>query len=177
MFKIDIIGDFNEKLDELLEENFELYLINHLTRAEEFQEILVVYPPSKKKLRWKGYTEDDALILLDYVEKGGILVLIPPFNPQYLEKTIELYDIFQVSPVFCIENLLSHINPHLINFGKEGKRPIKKYIHFLMEEKKSIEVIIEGNWVPIFAFKFIGKGVVILYGLGSSNFWEEDLLS
>ncbi|MFX1293573.1 MAG: hypothetical protein ACFFD2_01755 [Promethearchaeota archaeon] len=177
MFKVDIIGEFNEDLDESIEENFELYLIDRITHAEDFQEILFVYPLPKKKLRWKGYSEEDAAVLYEYVDNGGILVLIPPFNSQKLEKTLEIYDIFQISPIFCMENLLLHVNPHIINYGKEGKLPIKKYFHFLTQEREPMEVIIEGNWIPIFAFKFIGKGVVILYGLGTTNFWKEDLLS
>ena len=178
MIKIDIIGDFQEKLDAILEgEDFDLFLIDQITCAEDFQDVLVIYPPAKKKFRWKGYTEEDAEILYDYVEKGGILVLIPPSNREYLEKTILIYEIFRVSPVFCQENILLHINPHIINNGEIGKRPMKKYFHFLTQEKEEMETIIEGNWIPVFAFKLVGKGVVILYGLGSKNFWDEDLLS
>jgi len=177
MLKIDIIGDFQETLDESIEDNFELYLIDRITRAEDFQEILIVYPPPKKKFRWKGYSKEEASTLHNYVQQGGILVLIPPYNPLYREKLTEIFEKFQVSPVFCKENLLSHINPHMINYGKEGKRPVKMYIHFLIQNKESTEVIIEGNWIPIFAFQFIGKGVVVLYGLSSKNFWKEDLLS
>ena len=179
MINIDIVGDLKEELDTILnQDEFELFLINQITAPEDFQEVLVVYPPPKKKLRWKAYTEEEVEILFEYVEQqGGILVLIPPFNSEYFEKTLEIYERFQVSPVLCNENLLLHINPHMINFGKEGKLPIKKYYHFLTPETKSFEVIIEGNWIPIFTFKFIGKGVLILYGLGSTNFWKEDLLA
>ncbi|NVM56232.1 MAG: hypothetical protein HWN66_21225, partial [Candidatus Helarchaeota archaeon] len=160
MIKIDIIGDFEEAPDEILEnENLELFLIDKISQAEDFQEVLIVYPP-KKKLRWKGYTADEAEILYDYVEKGGILILIPPFNPTYLEKISEIYEKFQVSPVFCSENLLAHINAHMINYGKERKLPIKKYTHFLTQETASMEVIIEGNYIPIFSFQFLGKGAV-----------------
>ncbi|MHA1130619.1 MAG: hypothetical protein ACTSQI_08920 [Candidatus Helarchaeota archaeon] len=176
MLKIDIVGDFQEEIDESIEENFELFLIDKITRPEEFQEILIVYPPPKKKLRWKPYTEEDADVLLQYVDQGGILVLIPPFNSLYREKTDIIYDKFKVSPVFCKKNLLAHINPHLINSGKIGKIPVKAYVHFLFENSNSTEVLIEGNFMPIFALQFRGKGAVILYGLGSKKFWEEDLL-
>jgi hypothetical protein len=64
----------------------------------------------------------------------------------------------------------------LVRFSAE-KIPIKQYYHFLTHETKSFEVIIEGNWIPIFTFKFVGNGTLILYGLGSSNFWQEDLLA
>ncbi len=177
MIKIDIIGDFREELDESIEQNFELFLIDRITTPDEFQDVLIVYPPPKKKLRWKAYTEEEAAVLYDYVKKGGILVLIPPQNSLYLEKTTPIYEKFKINPVICIENLLTHKNPHLINYGQEGKQPIKKYIHFLIGDKESVEIVIEGNWIPIFALKFIGQGVLVLYGLGSNNFWQEDLLS
>jgi len=178
MVKIDIVGEFNEDVDKILEEGtLELSVINQITNPEDFQEVLMVYPPPKGRFRWKEYSADDAETLYKYVENGGILVLIPPFNALYLEKTLAIYDKIQIKPVFSQENLLAHVNPHIINYGKEGKRPTKNYIHFLMSEKENVEVIIEGNWIPIFAFKFIGKGTVILYGLGSSAFWKEDILS
>ncbi len=177
MLKMDIIGDFQEELDENIEDNFELYLIDKLTQPEEIQEILVLYPPAKKKLRWKPYTEEDAQVLYQYVDQGGILVLIPPFNSEYREKTDIIYETFKISPVFQKENLLAHINAHMINSGKIGKIPIKVYVHFLIEDKETLEVITEGNFIPIFALKFIGKGAIVLYGLGSNNFWAEDLLS
>ncbi|NVM29010.1 MAG: hypothetical protein HWN65_09200 [Candidatus Helarchaeota archaeon] len=176
MINIDIIGDFRGAPDEIMDnKNLELFLIDKITKAEDFQEVLIVFPPVKKKVRWKAYSPDEAEVLYDYVEKGGILILIPPFNPLYLEKLSEIYEKFQVSPVFQQENLLAHVNAHMINFGKESKLPIKKYIHFLVQEKESAEVVIEGNYRPIFAFQFVGEGVVILYGLGSKKFWEEDL--
>ncbi len=178
MINIDVIGDLRNAPDEILEnENLELFLIDKITHPEDFQEALIVFPPTKKKFRWKGYTIEEAEVLYDYVKKGGILILIPPFNPIYLEKLTEIYDIFQVTPVYCQENLLAHINAHMINYGKEKKLPIKKYMHFLTQEKETLEVIIEGNFIPLFSFQFIEKGVLILYGLGSKNFWQEDLLS
>jgi hypothetical protein len=178
MVKIDIVGEFNESIDEILDKGaLEISLINQITEPEDFQEILIVYPPPKGKFRWKEYSREEADILYKYVENGGILVLIPPFNSLYLEKTSAIYEKFQTSPVFCQENLLTHFNAHMINHGKEGKRPVKNYIHFLTPEKGTLEVIIEGNWIPIFAFKFIGKGAVVLYGLGSAAFWKEDLQS
>ncbi len=178
MVNIDIVGEFHVEPDEKLEKaGVELFLIDRITSADEFQEVLIIYPPPKKRLplRWKAYTAEEADVLYDYVEKGGILVLIPPSNPTLLEKLSGIFERFAISPVFCKENLLLHVNAHLINYGKEGKRPIKQYFHFLMEDKESSEVVIEGNWIPIFAFKFIGKGLVLLYGLGSQNFWKEDL--
>jgi vacuolar-type H+-ATPase subunit E/Vma4 len=106
MINIDIVGDLREELDEVLNKSdFELFIINQITQPEDFQEVLVVYPPPKKKFRWKAYTEEEAEILFEYVEQaGGILVLIPPFNSEYLEKTIEIYERFQISPVLCREN-------------------------------------------------------------------------
>jgi len=178
MVKIDIVGEFNENLNDSLDkETLELSLINRITEPEDFQEVLIVYPPPKGRFRWKEYSKEEANILYKYVEDGGILILIPPFNALYLKKTSLIYEKFQVSPVFCQENLLAHFNAHLINHGKEGKRPVKNYIHFLTSEKETLEVILEGNWIPIFAFKFIGKGAAVLYGLGSSAFWKEDILS
>ncbi len=177
MVKIDIIGDFRSTSDAIMDnENLELFIIDRITKAEDFQEALIVFPPEKKKFRWKSYSADDANILYEYVEKGGILILIPPFNSAYLEKLSEIYEKFKISPIFQQENLLAHINAHMINFGKDGKLPLKKYIHFLLQEKESLEVIIEGNFIPIFALQFIGEGAVILYGLGSKLFWQEDLL-
>lgn len=178
MVKIDIVGEFSENIDNILEsDSLEMSLINQITAPEDFQEALIVYPPPKGKFRWKEYTTEEADILYEYVEKGGILVLIPPFNQLYFEKTAVIYEKFQVKPIFNPENVLAHLNPHLLNFGKEGKRPLKNYIHFLTSDKTSLEVILEGNWIPIFAYKFIGKGAVILYGIGSSEFWKENLHS
>jgi len=177
MINIDVIGDIRNAPDEILDnENLELFLIDKITHAEDFQEVLIVFP-AKKKFRWKDYTIEDAEILYDYVKQGGILILIPPFNPIYLEKLTEIYDKFQVTPVFSQANLLAHINAHMINYGKEAKLPIKKYMHFLTQERELLEVIIEGKFVPIFAIKFIEKGAVLFYGRGTKNFWQEDLVS
>jgi len=178
MVKIDIVGEFNENIDNILEkDSLELSLVNQITAPEDFQEVLIVYPPPKGKFRWKEYTGEEAETLYKYVEKGGILVLIPPFNQLFLEKTAVIYEKFHVKPIFNPENVLAHLNPHLLNYGKEGKRPLKNYIHFLTPDKESLEVIIEGNWIPVFTYQFIGKGTVILYGIGSSEFWKENLLS
>ncbi|MHA1267278.1 MAG: hypothetical protein ACTSRS_18720 [Candidatus Helarchaeota archaeon] len=178
MINIDIVGDFRATSNEILENReIELYLINKISHPSDFQEVLIVYPPPKKKFRWKAYSPEEAEILQKYVEDGGILVLIPPFNPLYREKLSEIFEKFEISPVFRQENVLAHVNGHMINNGVERKLPLKKFVHFLILHRESLEIIIEGNYQPIYAFLFLGKGAIVLYGLGSKHFWQEDLVS
>lgn len=178
MINIDIVGEFGIAPEKVLEnEQLELFHIDKIGLPTEFQDILVVYPPAKKKLRWKDYTAEDADVLYEYAKNGGILVLIPPFNPEYREKLQEIFEKFKISPIFRQEKLLAHVNAHMLNDGQVSKRPIVKFVHFLTQETENLEILIEGNYKPIFAFLFVGTGAVVLYGLGSKLFWQEDLVS
>ncbi len=181
--KIDIIGLFNEeKVKQIKPPNIEFYSINELVEGEKIQDILLVFLPQKgdkNKVRKEEWTEEEAEFVKTYLKKGGKSIIIFPLDQDYLEKFLGFYQVFGFSAVYNDSEKLLHINPNLLFFNKnregkliEGKRLVENYVHFLTDKKG--EVIMEGNFVPVFLILPVGEGLLVLYGLGGESFWSED---
>ncbi|NVM00913.1 MAG: hypothetical protein HWN67_01135 [Candidatus Helarchaeota archaeon] len=184
IINIDIIGLLNtEKVKQIKIPNIEFYLINELVVGEEIQDILLIFLPqkgNKNKIRKEGWYEDEAEYVKEYLKNGGKAIIIFPLNQDYLEKFLGFYRVFEFSAVYNNTKKLLHINPNLLFFNKnkegkliEAKRLVESYVHFLINKKG--EIIMEGNYLPVFMMLPVEKGSLLLYGLGEESFWKEDL--
>ncbi|MFX0138665.1 MAG: hypothetical protein ACFFDN_33795, partial [Candidatus Hodarchaeota archaeon] len=181
---IDIIGLFDEeKVKQIKIPNMEFFLINKLIEGEEIQDILLIFLPQKGdkyETREKGWDQAEAKHVDKYLKNGGRVIIIFPLNEGYLEKFLGFYQVFKFSAVYNNTKQLLHVNPNLLIFDKdkegkliESKRSVESYVHFQVDKKG--EKIMEGNDLPVFMFLPIGKGSLLLYGLGEEAFWNEDL--
>ena len=172
---IDIIGLFNtEIVSKIKISDIEFYSINEFVEGEKLQDILLIFLPQKgkkDKIRKKGWYEEEANFVKKYIENGGNAIIIFPIIPEHIGLFTGFSKVFNFTSVLNQNEKLLHINPNFLYFNKnkegkltETKRLVENYVHFLTNLKG--EVIMEGNYLPVFLISYFKEGSLILYGLG-----------
>ncbi|MHC1592234.1 MAG: hypothetical protein ACXQS8_09120, partial [Candidatus Helarchaeales archaeon] len=180
---VDIFGLVREDLIQDIEDDeFEFFKLEKLEEGD-IQEMLVLLLPEKKKgkLRKKGYRPEEVAIIRKYLEEGGIVIIIAPMEEKFSSRMLELQEEFEFTPVINEGDKLLHGNINLIYFirrkdGKYGnvKRHVTRYAHFVTA-MEDLEILFEGNYLPVVCIKKIGQGQLVLYGLSEEEFWTRDL--
>ncbi|MHA1694115.1 MAG: hypothetical protein ACTSXT_16540 [Candidatus Helarchaeota archaeon] len=141
--------------------------------------VLIITSP--KEIKKNKLEFEQARIIFDFILGGGKAIFIVSPIEEDLNYFIDskIFTFFEIEPEIITKRVLLHKTNHIINIDKDyfqsNKKPANRYVHFLTNYKKfdSEEILIEGEFEPVYYIYHEGKGAAIFYGLGVDEFKKE----
>ncbi len=170
------IEDLENKLTE-----FDVEFINKLPEKLVDDNIYIFRPPddSKKKIPDSKIGVD----IFNFIMNGGTSIFIVPpdeKNITYFEG-FKIFELFNVEPEIVSKRVLLHKTAHMVNidmnYYKSNKKAVEKYVHFLTDFRKfdQEEILMEGEFEPVFYILHEGAGNIVFYGLPVKDFISENI--
>ncbi|MHA1270167.1 MAG: hypothetical protein ACTSPY_10310 [Candidatus Helarchaeota archaeon] len=183
MKSIKILGIGNlEEFDEILNEfNFEI--VDTIPDTLSNNIIFIIGPVSNLKKRI--FDINTCKELYTFIIGGGTAIFIIPPDEEYLNYLLKstIFDLFKIEPEIISKKVLLHKTEHIINISpeyyKSNKKAVDKYVHFLTyyENFQFEEILIEGEYEPVYYIYTEGKGKVVFYGLDLNEFKKEKIVN
>ncbi|MHA1232107.1 MAG: hypothetical protein ACTSPQ_15845 [Candidatus Helarchaeota archaeon] len=170
------IEDLENKLTE-----FDVEFINKLPEKLVDDNIYIFRPPddSKKKIPDSKIGVD----IFNFIMNGGTSIFIVPPDEKniiYFEG-FKIFELFNVEPEIVSKRVLLHKTAHMVNidmnYYKSNKKAVEKYVHFLTDFRKfdQEEILMEGEFEPVFYILHEGAGNIVFYGLPVKDFISENI--